>query len=49
MRCDLRKAPWLWAAAGYSAEDITMIIEEMAGQGREPTWSMVGHCMLTPG
>eukprot|EP00227_Mantoniella_beaufortii_P014044 CAMPEP_0197590982 /NCGR_PEP_ID=MMETSP1326-20131121/12420_1 /TAXON_ID=1155430 /ORGANISM="Genus nov. species nov., Strain RCC2288" /LENGTH=1645 /DNA_ID=CAMNT_0043156305 /DNA_START=169 /DNA_END=5106 /DNA_ORIENTATION=+ len=28
------------AAAGYSAEDITMIIEEMAGQGREPTWSM---------
>jgi len=28
------------ARAGYSAEDITMIIESMASDGVEPTWSM---------
>lgn len=28
------------AVAGYSAEDVTMIIESMAADGREPTWSM---------
>jgi glutamate synthase (ferredoxin) len=28
------------ATAGFSAEDITMIVESMAADGREPTWSM---------
>ena len=28
------------AAAGYAAEDVTMIIESMAQNGGEPTWSM---------
>lgn len=28
------------ATAGYAAEDVTMIIESMAGTGGEPTWSM---------
>ncbi len=28
------------AAAGYAAEDVSMIIESMAADGMEPTWSM---------
>ena len=28
------------AAAGYAAEDVSMIIESMAAAGGEPTWSM---------
>ena len=28
------------AAAGYAAEDVSMIIESMAANGGEPTWSM---------
>jgi len=28
------------AVAGFSAEDVSMIVESMAADGREPTWSM---------